>query len=194
MHPLHISKQEGRGIDLLLLVDPTKMHYVWIKDLACMLHKSSKYEHRRHPCRRCYICWMLVKKDCEGIGKKPQRIVMPEQGKHALKFTNYHKQMHLPFIICPDIELLNIPIEGCSQNPHRSYTRQIAKQEARSYCYMVIRSDGTAKAPILCRWENAVEHFLESLWAKAEEIESIYQRLLLCHLRIIILFTRPLAC
>jgi len=35
---------EGRAIDLLLLTDPNypeKTHYVWIKDLALMLHKKT---------------------------------------------------------------------------------------------------------------------------------------------------------
>jgi hypothetical protein len=47
LYPLHVSKQEGRAIDLLLIVDgnnPQKTHYVWIKDLARMLFKNSGYE------------------------------------------------------------------------------------------------------------------------------------------------------
>jgi len=51
--PIHVSKQVGIEIDLLLLTDvkdPQKTHYVWIKDLARMLYKNSNYEGRKHPC------------------------------------------------------------------------------------------------------------------------------------------------
>ena len=66
-------------------------------------------------------------KDCQGIGGKPQRTVMPKEGQNILKFTNHHKQMRAPYIY-PDFEALNIPVEGCADNPQKSYTRQIAKQ------------------------------------------------------------------
>ena len=94
MYPLYVSKQIGRAIDLLLLADekdPEKTHYVWIKDLARMLYKNSKYEGRKHICRRCLYVFssddLLTthKNDCQGIDEKPQRTVMPEEGKNILK-------------------------------------------------------------------------------------------------------------
>ena len=160
IYPLHVSKQEGRAIDLLLLTDPNdpeKTHYVWIKDLARMLYKNSKYEHRKHPCRRCLYVFSseaLLKNhrnDCQGTGEKPQRTEKPKEGKNILKFTNHHKQMRVPYIIYADFEALNIPIEGCADNPEKNYTRQIAKQVPCSYCYVVVSSDGVAKDPVLYR-------------------------------------------
>jgi len=56
LYPLHVSKWEGRAIDLLLLADEKDLertHYVWIKDLARMLYKKSKYNARKHPRHRC---------------------------------------------------------------------------------------------------------------------------------------------
>jgi len=44
LYPLHLSKQEGHAIDLLLIADekgPQKTHYVWIKDFARMLYKTA---------------------------------------------------------------------------------------------------------------------------------------------------------
>jgi len=182
LYPLYISKQTGREIDLLLLVDPKdpeKTHYVWIKDLARMLYKNSKHEHRQHPCRRCLHVFssetLLAshRNDCYGIGEKAQRTIMPEEGKNILKFTNHRKQMRVPFIIYADFEALNIPVEGCEDNPQKSYFRQSAKQVACSYCYIVVRSDGITKDPTLYRGENAVEHFLESLQTELEEIRAV---------------------
>ena len=76
--------------------------------------------------------------------------------------------MQMPFIIYADFESLNVPVEGCSNDRRKSYTHQIAKQVSCSYCYVVVRCDDAAKAPVLYRGENAVEHFLESLQAECD--------------------------
>jgi len=74
--------------------------------------------------------------------------------------------MRVPFIIYADFESLNIATqtEGSANDPRvgiqQSYTHQVAKQVPCSYCYVVVHSDGVAKAPVLYRGENAVEHFL----------------------------------
>jgi len=170
LYPLHVSKQVGREIDLLLLTDPEepeKTHYVWIKDLARMLYKNNRHKERKYPCRRCLHVFSSEallethKNDSQGIGGKPQCTVGPKEGQNILKFTNHHKQMQAPYIIYADFEALNIPVEGCADNPQK--TRQIAKQVPCSYCYVVFRSDGVVKAPVLYRGEDAVEHFLASL-------------------------------
>lgn len=184
LYPLHVSKREGRAIDLLLINDrkePGKTHYVWIKDLPRMLYKNSNHKERKHPCRRCLHIFSTEKlledhkNDCQGIDKKPQRTVMPEEGKNILKFANYRKQMRAPFIIYADFEALNIPVEGRTCDPGKSCTRQIAKQTPCSYCYVIVRCDGVAKAPVLYRGENAVEHFLESLQAELIEINEVFR-------------------
>ena len=139
-----MSKQEGRAIDLLLLTnpnDPEKTQYVWIKHLAGMLHKNSKYEHRKHTCRRClhvFSSEALLKNnrsDCQGIGEKPQRTEMPKEAQNTLRFTNHHKQMRVPYIIYANFEALNIPIEGCADNPEKSYTGRL---QSRSHAATVM--------------------------------------------------------
>ena len=113
-YPIHVSKQVGIEIDLLLLTDTRdtiKTHYVWIKDLPRLMNKNSTDGHRPHPCRRClhvFSSEVLLKKhrkDCLRIGEKPQRTGMPEEGKNILKFANHHKQMRVPFIIYADYHL-----------------------------------------------------------------------------------------
>jgi hypothetical protein len=185
LYPLHVSKQEGRAIDLLLLVDgnnPQKTHYVWIKDLARMLFKNSAHRHRQHPCRRCLHVFTTPdlleshKKDCLGIGEKPQRTEMPEEGENILKFTAHHKQMRVPYIIYADFEALNVPVEGCAGDPQTSWTRQIAKQTPCGYCCVVVRSDGEVTGPVLYRGENAVEHFLEAIQNELETINGVFRQ------------------
>jgi hypothetical protein len=162
LYPLHVSKQEGRAIDLLLIVDgnnPQKTHYVWIKDLARMLFKNSGHDHRKHPCRRCLHVFKTPqllethKKDCLGIGEKPQRTEMPKEGENILTFTAHHKQMRVPYIIYADFESLNVPMDGCAGDSDKSWTRQLAKQTPCGYCYVVVRSDGERR-PRFCTAEK----------------------------------------
>jgi len=40
----------------------------------------------------------------------------------------------------------------------------------------VVRSDGEAKAPVLYRGEDAVEHFLTSLQAELSEISEVFRK------------------
>jgi hypothetical protein len=183
LYPLHVSKQEGREIDLLLMVDgdnPQKTHYVWIKDLARMLFKNSGYEHRKHPCLRCLHVFTTPellkshKLDCLGIGEKPQRTEMPEEGESILRFTSHHKQMRVPYVIYADFEALNVPVEGCAGDPQTCWTRQIAKQTPCGYCYVVVRSDGEAAPPVLYRGENAAEHFMAALQRELETINDVF--------------------
>jgi len=101
---------------------------------------------------------------------------MSEEGKNILKFTNHYKQMRVPFIIYADFESLNIPVEGYSNDPRKSYTCQIVKQVPCSYCYAMNSCDGVAKDPILYCGENAVEHFLESLQAELAEINEVFHK------------------
>ena len=183
IYPLHVSKQEGRAIDLLLLSDPSdpeKTHYVMIKDLARMVRHNSKHNVCKHPCRRCLHVFSSEallenhRNDCQGIGVKPQRTEMPKEGKNIVKFTNHHKQMRVPYIIYADFEALNIPIEGCADNPEKK--QHIAKQVPCSYCYVVARSDGVAKDPVLYLGEKAVEHFLASLQAELQGICEVLRK------------------
>jgi len=101
---------------------------------------------------------------------------MTKEGQNILKFTNHHKQMRVPYIIYADFEALNILIKGCADNPEKSYTRQIAKQVSCSYCYVVFRSEAEAKALVLFRCEDAVEHFLSSLQAELVEINEVFKK------------------
>jgi hypothetical protein len=192
-YPIYESKNTGehcREVDLLLLTDPEnaeKNHYVWIKDLGTMLFKNSKYNSRIFPCRRCLHIFSRQEllaahiDDCRGISEKPQRTVMPAPNKDGtpgetiLKFTAYHRQMRVPYIIYVDFECRHIPIQGCANNPTRSSTRKTAKQTPCSYYYIIVRCDGQVKHGQLYRGENAAAQLLESLKNELEEINEVFE-------------------
>jgi hypothetical protein len=73
LHPIYVSRQDGQEVDLLLIKDGERSHYVWIKYLARMLFKNSANGRRKHPCRRCLHVFSTPehleshKVDCLGI-------------------------------------------------------------------------------------------------------------------------------
>jgi hypothetical protein len=90
LYLLHVSKQEGCAIDLLLLADeknPQRTDCVWIKDLARVLFKNGAHGHRQHPCRRCLHVFSTPhllesnSRDCLGIGEKPHTRKCPKMEK-----------------------------------------------------------------------------------------------------------------
>lgn len=121
-YPIHESKNTTKDchkVDLLLLTDQENVenhHYIWVKDLGCLLFKNSNHNSRVYPCHRCMH--IFTTKDlleahtklCRGIGEKPQRTVMPQPatddspGDDILKFTVHHRQMRAPYIIYADLE------------------------------------------------------------------------------------------
>ncbi|CAC5392627.1 unnamed protein product [Mytilus coruscus] len=65
---------------------------------------------------------------------------MPEPGKNILEFNNHHFKNRLPFVIYCDFEACNIPMQSCTPDPDKSYTKPISKQEINSYG-MYVHSD-----------------------------------------------------
>lgn len=62
------------------------------------------------------------------------------------------------------------------QATQNSYTWQTAKQTPCSYCYVVVHSDGVAKAPVMYCGENAIKHFMENLQAELVEINEVFRK------------------
>ena len=62
-------------------------------------------------------------------------------------------------------------------DPEKSTTRQTHIHKACSYSYVVVRSDGKSKTPVVYRGSNATEKLLEDLQKEAKElVESLKYR------------------
>ena len=93
-------------MDLLLLIDNDKSHYVYIKDFnRSMFHKTKK-KNEKSFCKSCLQCFssenvlIKYKENCLSInGKQSAKL---EKG--IIKFQNYFKQTSVPFKIYADFE------------------------------------------------------------------------------------------
>ena len=85
-------------LNLLLIIEDEKTHYVLIKDFSRLVFNTSKHEHRKHSCMHCLQSFSSEdvltrrKTNCIVINGE-QAIKLPQKGKNTLQFQNHHRQM-----------------------------------------------------------------------------------------------------
>ena len=84
--PIYISKEKYQDhMELLLITEGEKKHYVLIKDFNKFMFRQTKHEHRKHFCMYCLQCFSREdvltkhKNNCLSINGE-QAINMPEKG------------------------------------------------------------------------------------------------------------------
>ena len=110
-------------MDLLLLIDDDKSHYVCIKDFDRFMFHKTKNKNKKWFCRSCLQCFssesVLIKhkENCLSINGKQS--VKLEKG--IIEFENYFKQIPVPFKIYADFKCY---LEGF-ESYEGSYTKNI---------------------------------------------------------------------
>ncbi|CAC5407070.1 unnamed protein product [Mytilus coruscus] len=145
LDPIYVSNKESEKcyvVDLLYIENNGNAHYCLIKDLDSFMCDNNG--HKQFTCRNCIQGFQREetlekhKKICYDY--EPCRTIMPEPGKNILEFNNHHFKNRLPFVIYCDFEACNIPMQSCTPDPDKSYTKPISKQEINSYG-MYVHSD-----------------------------------------------------
>ena len=122
--PIHISDQKFEdSMDLLLLIDNDKSHYVYIKDFNKFMFHKTKNKDKKWFCKCC-----LHRFSSENVLVKHKEICLSINGKYSvkleegiIKFENYFKQILVPFNIYADFEC-NLKKVKCNEG---SYTDKI---------------------------------------------------------------------
>ena len=93
-------------MDLILINNENKSHYVYIKDFNGFMSKKTKCKNKKHFCRYCLQCF-----SSERVLMEHKEICLEINGKQSvklksgrIKFRNYFKQIALPFKIYPEFE------------------------------------------------------------------------------------------
>ena len=107
MFPIYLPDQKfGNSMDLLLVTNGDKSHYVYIKDFNRFMFHKTKNENKKYFCRRCLQCFnsksLLTKhrEDCLSINCA-QSVRLE---KEKIKFKNYFKHIPVPLKIYADFE------------------------------------------------------------------------------------------
>ena len=105
--PIYVSDQKFEdSMDLLLLIDDDKSHYVYIKDFDRFMFHKTKNKNKKWFCRSCLQCFssesVLIKhkENCLSINGKQS--VKLEKG--IIEFKNHFKKIPVPFKIYADFE------------------------------------------------------------------------------------------
>ena len=160
---IYVSDQKSEDpMDLLLLNDDDKSHYVYIKDFDGFMFHKTKNKNKKWFCRSCLQCFssksMLIKhqKDCLSINGKQS--VKLEKG--ITEFKNYSKQVPGPFKIYADFEC-NLRGVECYEG---SYTKKYQDHIPCSFAYEVVCIDDRFTKPIVVyRGEIAAYKFIKTI-------------------------------
>ena len=145
--PIHISKEKFEDqMNLLLITEDEKKHYVLIKDFNVFMYNQTKHKERKHFCMHCLQCFLSESILVNHVNNSltingNQAINMLKKGENILRFNNFHKQLPVPFIIYADFEAITIKVQGREQSEEmkkeknkRSYTEAYQTHEDCVQC------------------------------------------------------------
>ena len=93
-------------MDLLLLVNNNKSHYVYIKDFDRFMFRKTKNKTKKWFCKSCLKCFssenILIKHQENCLNINGKQSVKLKEG--IIKFKNYFKQIPVPFKIYAGFE------------------------------------------------------------------------------------------
>ena len=116
---VYISDQKfGDCIDLLLISDKNKSHYVYIEDFNRFMYNKTKNKNKKYFSKCCLQCFSGEKVLIEHI---ENRLII--NGKQSVKlksgsisFKNYFKQLPVPFKIYGDFECILKGVKSNNKN------------------------------------------------------------------------------
>ena len=125
-YPVHVSDQNFHNfMDLLLISDENKAHYVYIKDFKRFVFNKTKNKSKKYFCKCCLQCF-----SSKNVLVKHKENCLLINGKQSLKlkngsisFKNYLKQLPVPFKIYADFECILKEIKS-SDKINGSYTEK----------------------------------------------------------------------
>ena len=161
-------------MDLLLLYEGNKSHYVYIKDFNTFMFHKTKNKNKKWFCKSCLQCFsnekvmIKHKEDCLSINGVPS--VDVEKG--IIKFENYSKQPPVPFKIYADF--------GCNLQDTEIYEGSCIKKYHHvpcSYAYKIVCINDRFSEPIVVYiGENAVYEFTKAIFKEYKYCKNIMKK------------------
>ena len=137
-------------MDLLLITDENKSHYVYIKDFNRFMCNKTKHENKTHFCKWCLKCF-----SSEKVLQKHKENCLIINGKQSVKlksssieFKNYSKQLAVPFKIYANFESLLKGVQSSDKN-NSSYTEKYHAHIPCSFAYKVVCIDNKFSKPVV---------------------------------------------
>ena len=87
-------------MDLLLVIDDDKTHYVYIKGFGRFMFHKTKNKNKKYFCKSCLQCF-----SSKNVLTKHKEVCLSINGAQSVRtieFKNYFKQIPVPFKIYAD--------------------------------------------------------------------------------------------
>ena len=100
------NKKFENSLDLLLVIDENKPHYVCIKDFGRFMFHKTKNKNKNNFCKSCLKCFVSenVLTEHNEICSNINGVQSVRFEKGTIKFKNYFKQIPVPFKIYAGFE------------------------------------------------------------------------------------------
>ena len=170
--PLQPSSYDfKKTVNLLLIHDNSKSHYILIKSLPTLLRLLTKHLKTRHTCDKCYRVFesiLTYMKHCNFCQTGEPAITLPDDPK--LKFKNFHRKLENPVTIYADFEAFQ---ENVSKEISDK-TQLICEQKPTGFAYMVVSPFPELCKPVkVYRGVDASEVFVDNLLIECEDADKI---------------------
>ena len=166
-------KEYDRVPNLMLITDQKNKHYVAIKSLRRLLSRqNSKHKESQHFCLNCLQGFREKKSRDEHYvycrNNEAVRIEMPNS-KPIMQYSDGQYQFKVPFMMYADFESILEPIQGASNNPNISSTREVNIHTPSGWCVYSTFSYGDVTNPLTqYRGLDCVEKFCEHIISEAK--------------------------
>ena len=176
IYPILISKQKFEdSMDLLLLYEDDKSHYVYIKDFNTFMFHKTKNKNKKWFCKSCLQCFssekvmIKHKEDCLSINGVQS--VDVEEG--IINSENYSQQLPVPFKTYADFE--------CNLQDTEIYdglcTKKYHDHVPCSYAYKIVCIDDRFSKPIVVyRGENVAYEFIKAILKEYKYCKKIMKK------------------
>ena len=174
--PIYISDQEFENtIDLLLLTDENKPHYVYIKDFDRFMFRKTKNKNKKYFCKSCLQCF-----SSKNVLTEHKEFYLSINGaqsvrlkKGAIAFKNYFKQIPVPLKIYADFECSLESVESCEGSYSKKYQNHIPCSFADK---LVCVDNKFTKPAIVFRGENAAYVFIKAILREHEYCKKVMKK------------------
>ena len=164
-----------RTVNLMIIEDGEKKHYVAIKSLERLLSmNNSKHKESQHFCNNCLQGFFNISSRDNHYeycrSNESVRIEMPTRNP-IVSYSNGQNQFKVPFVMYADFESILEPIDGPSNDPAQSSTRGVNVHKPSGWCLHSKFAYGKVKKPtIQYRGPDCVDKFCEKIISEAKRL------------------------
>ena len=165
--PIYVPDQKFENLmDLWLVIDEYKSHYMYIKDFDRFMFHKTKNKNKKYFCKRCLQCFssrnVLTEHKEVQLSINDGQSVRLEKG--TIAFRNYFKQIPAPFKIYADFQC-NLK---SAESYEGSYSNKYQDYIPCSFAYKPFCADDKFSKPIVffkvkMLLTNLLKQFLKSM-------------------------------